>query len=113
MNSDPLRYQNVGAALTTVVKTGSTRLYSLTCYNANAASRFIQVFDATVVPTTTVTVPLLSFLVPVGAQIIVGSDFFTEMGLPLSSGLVWAFSTTVAVYTAAMATDQQTAMFYV
>lgn len=112
MISDPLSFKDVAANATTVIKTGAGRVYSATCHNANASSRYLQLFDRATVPVTTTTVPDESFLVPTGAQIIVGSDYFTENGKSYASGIAWAFSTTRDVYTAGSAADQQTHVFY-
>lgn len=108
----PSKYTNVAANATTVVRTGGGLLFSATCHNANAASRYLQFFDLAVVPTSTTTVPALCFLVPTASQIIVGMDLFTELGWKYSTGLAWAFSTTRDVYTAGSAGDQQTTLFY-
>lgn len=113
MLTDPLVYKNVAAAATAVIRTGAGRVYSATCHNSNAAARYLQLFDLAVVPTTTVTVPTETFLVPSGAQIIIGSDYFTTFGLPYTTGLAWAFSTTRDVYTAGSAADQQTHVYYI
>ena len=113
MLTDPLQYKNVAAVATAVIKTGAGRIYSATCNNSNAAARYLQFFDLGVVPTSTTTIPDESFLVPAGAQIIVGSDYFTTFGRPYTSGLAWAFSTTRDVYTAGTGADQQTHVYYV
>lgn len=109
-----MKYTNIATAATTVIdSTGTARFVgSVTCHNANAATRYVQLFDLAVVPTTTATVPTFCFLVPAGAQIIVGTDFFTNDGYKFIVGLTWAFSTTRDVYTAATASDQQTTIIY-
>lgn len=107
----PNRYSNVGVDITAVVRPGVATVYSLTCSNANAASRFLQLHNLTTAPTAGL-VPAESFLVPAGATIIVGTDYFTNNGLNFSVGLAFAFSTTRDTYTAGVAADQQTHINY-
>lgn len=115
MNSGYNSFKDLGANATLNVSKRPCRVFSLACHNENAADRYIQLHDTATVPTTTVTVPVFSFLVPTGAMIIVGTDFFGPGGLAVQAtfgtpgaGLAFAFSTTKDVYTAATASEQST-----
>lgn len=79
-----------GAVKSLTLLTGPGTLCSLQGYNANAATRYIQLFDAATMPADTA-VPLAVIAVP--AQ----SNFFLELihsGLPFHYGLQLAVSTT-------------------
>lgn len=104
----PSQFSNLGANATLNIKASAGNVFSLSCHNENAADRWVQLHNTATVPTTGVTVPIYSFLVPTNAQIVVGSDFFTNDGVNFSTGIAFAFSTTKDVYTAATAADQST-----
>lgn len=106
------RFINIGANSTLNVKSSTGNIFSLYCNNANAASRYIQIHNTATVPAGGAA-PVLSFLIPPTSQIIVGTDFFTNEGLNLSTGIAFAFSTTRDTYTAGSASDQQTSVNYV
>ena len=44
----------------------------------------------------------------IGALLVVGTEFFTAMGLLFDNGIAFAFSTTSGTYTAGSAADQTT-----
>lgn len=114
MLTHALRHQTVaGSAATVLVKSGAGCLYSAYLHNANAAVRYLQFFDTVTLPTSTSTVPLISVAIPATAGVIVGVDLFTSFGWRFTTGLVWAYSTTRDVYTAATASEQQTLVFYI
>ena len=104
-------FKNLGANATLNVKPAAGMVFSLSCYNVNAADRFIQLHDTATVPASS-DVPKVSILVPTGAQVIVGTDFFTNEGINFTSGIAFAFSTTAATYTAGSAGDQQTTVTF-
>lgn len=106
------RFINIGANATLNVKSSTGNIFSLYCNNANAASRYIQIHNTATIPAGGAA-PVLSFLIPPTSQIIVGTDFFTNEGLNLSTGIAFAFSTTRDTYTAGSASDQQTSVNYV
>lgn len=110
--NSPSRFQNLGANATLNVKATPGNVFSLTCYNANAAAQYVQLHNTDTVPSTGVTVPIYCFLVPPASQIIVGTDFFTNNGVNFATGIAFAFSTTRDVYTAATAGDQSTRILY-
>lgn len=111
--NSPTRFMNVAANATLNVKSSTGNVFSAYCINSNAAARYFQLHNTATVPTSTVTVPVLSFLVPPASQIIIGADFFTNEGLNFATGIAFAFSTTRDVYTAGAAGDQQTAVNYI
>lgn len=100
-------YRNLGTHVTKVVHEGSVDVMAFRCVNKNAAARYLQLFDSTTVPASGA-VPTAVFTVPLTSAISVGSEFFSLQGLLFKDGLVWAFSTTEATYTAGAAADQVT-----
>ena len=64
------------------------------------------------VPLVGAEVPLISFPVPSGDTVVIGTDFFTNNGIPCAVGITFAFSTTLTTYTAAVAADQVTHITY-
>jgi hypothetical protein len=108
----PSLFTNFGADATKVVsKISESRVFSLSCHNINAASRYLQLHD-TVTALAGTEVPLVSFLVPAGATVIIGTDWFSNEGLRFSVGITFAFSTTEGTYTAGTNTDQFTQIRY-
>ena len=105
-------FSNLGANATLNVKATAGKVYSLTCHNENASDRWVQLHNTATVPSTGVTVPILSFLVPVNSQLIIGEDFFGSEGISFATGIAFAFSTTKDVYTAATAGDHSTHIRY-
>jgi hypothetical protein len=101
----PTRFANLGANATLNVKATPGNVFSLTCHNENAAERYLQLHDSATVSSGA---PLFSFLVPTLAQIIVGTDFFTQAGAHFPTGIAFGFSTTKETYTAGTATDHST-----
>ena len=105
--------RSLGAAVAKVVKSSAGRLYMLQCVNLNAAIRYLQLHDLATTPGGGST-PLESW--PVAAsggllnldQVALGS-----LGVPFSTGLTWAFSTTALTYTAGTATDAIVTVRYV
>lgn len=107
--ASPSRFQNLGANATLNVKATAGNVFSLTCFNANASARYLLLHNSATVSSGA---PLYSFLVPAGAQIIVGTDFFTTAGVNFSTGIAFGFSTTRDTYTAGTASDQTTVILY-
>lgn len=107
----PSAFSNLGANATLNVKASAGRVFSLSCFNNNAASRYIQLHNTTTTPAGGAA-PVHSFLVPTGSQIVIGADFFTNEGIGFGTGIAFAFSTTRNTYTAATAGDQSTFVNY-
>lgn len=107
----PSTFKNLGANATLNVKSSAGTVFSLSCANANAASRYIQLHNTTTVPGGGA-VPIFSFLVTSGNQIVIGTDFFTNEGVAFATGIAFAFSTTQNTYTAGSAGDQSTWVQY-
>lgn len=105
----PTRFQNLGANATLNVKVTAGNVFALTCYNANASARYLQLHNSATVSSGA---PLYSFLVPPASQIIVGTDFFTNEGANFSTGIAFGFSTARDTYTAGTNTDQTTVIHY-
>jgi hypothetical protein len=107
----PSDHKNLGAATNAVVKATPGFVNSLTCYNTNAASRFLLLFNQTTA-LTGAEVPVESFLIPTGTQIVIGEDYFTRNGRFFDTGIVWGFSTTANSFTAGTASEQSTFIKY-
>lgn len=107
----PTVFTNLGANATLNVKASTGNIYSLSCANANAAPRWIQLHNTATTPSGGAA-PAYSFLVPAGGQIIIGTDFFTQEGANFAAGIAFAFSTTRDTYTAGTAADQATVIHY-
>mgnify|MGYP003656561733 CR=1 FL=1 len=104
-------FKNLAADATLNVKPAAGIVFSASCYNTNAASRFLQLHDTATTPSAAA-VPKVSILVPTGSQVIVGTDFFSNEGVGFTNGIAFAFSTTAATYTAGSAGDQQTTVTF-
>lgn len=102
-DAGPNRFTNIGS-VTAAVRAGSTRIFSLSADNANAADRYLQLHNLAAVPTGA-EVPVQSFRCPANSTIIVGTDYFTNNGTNFPLGLMFAFSTTRDTYTAATGSD--------
>lgn len=108
----PTQFSNLGEDATLNVKASAGNVFSLACHNKNEADRYVQLHNTATVPTSGVTVPVFTFLVPAGSQIIIGTDFFTNAGCHFATGIAFAFSTTIDVYTAATASEHSTWVQY-
>lgn len=105
---DPTTFQSVGAATTANVKAAAGSLLSFTATNRNAAARYFQIYN-----TTGATTPVLyQWLIPAGSMVVIGTDFFTDMGWPLTTGITWGMSTTAGSYVAATASETDAAGSY-
>lgn len=111
MPTSPNSFANLGANVTLAVKAGRTVVFSLSCDNANAADRYLQLHNLATVPTGG-EAPVEAWRVPTGSTIIVGTDYFTDAGIVFALGCMFAFSTTRDTYTAGSASDQATRIKY-
>jgi len=91
--------QGVGA-LPGNIKSSAGNIFSLYIFNANASNRFFQLFNSTGAPSGT---PLMSFMIPGGGSVVLGTDFFGPGGFNFSTGITAGMSTTQTTYTAATA----------
>lgn len=110
-SSSPTRFANLGANATLNVKTSAGNVFSLYCNNENAADRFVQLHNTATVPSNP-DVPLYTFRVPAGGDVLVGSDFFSAAGVAFTVGIAFAFSTTKDTYTAGTASEHSTLVLY-
>lgn len=109
--SSPTRFANLGANATLNVKASSGNVFSLYCYNDNAALRFIQLHNTATVPADQA-VPLYSFPVNPSNFSLIDEAFFSAAGANFSTGIAFAFSTTRNTYTAGTNTDQATVIHF-
>lgn len=107
----PSSFENLGANATLNVKASAGNVFSLTCHNENASDRYIQLHNTATTPGGAAA-PVESFLIPAGAQIVIGTDYFTEAGTHFATGIAFAFSTTKDTYTAGTAGDHTTRIKY-
>lgn len=107
----PSLFRNAGANATLNVKASAGTLISFSCYNTNAAARFIQIWDsATTAGSGTLKI---SKLVPANSETVIGADYLSAAGLACSSGIAFGYSTTRDTYTAATAGEQSTEVLYI
>lgn len=92
------------ASGTSILKNMPGSVFAITVFNANAAARYLQLHNLAAALSGS-EVPAFTCLVPAGAQIIIGTDFFGETGMTFAIGIVIALSTTRETYTAATASD--------
>lgn len=110
-------FTNFGANATLNVATGKVAIKGVTCYNGNAAARYLQLHNTATTPSASA-VPAWFVLVPAGQMIVLGNDFFGDDGMLLGPpgttflGCAFAFSTTARTYTAGTATDQDTQIMW-
>lgn len=110
----PLRFKDLGAHDNALVKGSAGNVYSLSCHNHSATKvrRYIQLHNTVGSLTSGTSVPLFSFLIPSDSQIIVGTDFFTNEGAYFDTGITFAVSSTLDVYTNSTSADQSTWINY-
>lgn len=107
---------NAGAATAISVKATPGNLYWVSCSNANAAVRYLQIHDKASAPTAGNT-PILSFVIPAGTAAAPSIAEITSAMLGPSiycaTGIALGISTTAGTYTAATANEHQTNWGYV
>jgi len=108
----PSLFTNFGTDPDVSVKATPGVVLSFSCHNLNGSSRFAQLHNKASAPGAG-DVPLLTFLIPTGAMIVLGTDFFTQAGIAFGTGIAFGFSTTEATYTAGVSTDQFTQITYI
>lgn len=110
-SASPSRFANLGADVAKNVKATSGNVFSLYCYNDNAAIRFLQLHNTATIPADQ-DVPVYSFPVNAANFSLIDEAFFDPAGVNFSLGIAFAFSTTKATYTAGSAGDQNTVIHY-
>lgn len=93
-------------------KASAGNVFGFMVRNLNAATRYFQLHSKASAPGAADIPYLPSFIVPSGAQLLIGAEFFGPNGIYFSTGIASGFSTTEANYTAGAAGDQYTAVFY-
>ncbi len=103
-------YANRGASAAAVVAAHEAIVFAVSCANANAGARWIQLRNSKAAPSPgdAVGADGVEFPVPALGTTIIGADFFTAGGVRFPTGVTVAFSTTSGTYTAGAAGDQQT-----
>jgi hypothetical protein len=86
----------------TSVTTAATELFTISVYNANAALRYLKIYNTNVAPTVGTTVPVLVIPLKAGDY----TSIAWAKGFYLSTGLAYALTTGAATAdTAAVGTD--------
>jgi hypothetical protein len=111
------KISDLGANVTLNVKASAGSIFSIYCLNLNVAARYLQIHNTATTPAGSA-VPALTFLVPPSVSGIPGvlaldSSMLGAAGNNFSSGIAFAFSTTVATYTAGAAADQITEILFI
>ena len=110
MSSSATLFKNLGANSTLNIKDSTGIVYSIACYNTNGAARFIQLWNSAT--DATAGTLICSFLISSNSQIIIGTDFFTSLGINFSSGIAFGYSTSATTYSAGTAGEQMTFVSY-
>lgn len=89
-----------GTVSAKVVKTVPGSILSITALNTSGGPLYLQVHNKATIPLSTEVPKWVSWLVPAGASITIGTEFFTENGSYCSFGIGWAMSAVPERYTA-------------
>lgn len=81
-----------------VIKAAAGNLFQITAFNANAATRFLHIFDLAAVPANGTAPDWVPIPVPTNQSV---AHFFGEEGLPFGTGITIAVSTTRTTLTLA------------
>lgn len=101
-----------GVATKANVKNAAGNVLGVVGTNANGSARWFQLHNKATAPVAT-EVPLYSFWVAAGGNIVIGSEFFIGSGGAFSTGIGWAWSTTAGTFTdSATASDHTTTIHY-
>lgn len=84
------RYNSAAQQASAIVKASAGLLLFLHVYNANAAARWLQVFDAAALPADNA-IPLLTFPVAIAGTYTLN---LAPLGLPMRNGIIVCNSTT-------------------
>lgn len=109
---EPTVYQDAGSATNLVAKSSAGRVLNIVATNANAAVRYLQLFNRATTLSGGETA-LVWFLMPAGtaaapAVIERGSEFWGKYGKLFDTGITWGVSTTATTFTAATAGEHTT-----
>lgn len=93
----------IGTSAGANLKTSAGNVYSFSCTNLNALTRYFQLFDTAGSPSGT---PVASF--PVygnGGLLVIGQDLIGGNGIQFTTGIAWGISTAALTYTVATASE--------
>lgn len=105
------RFWSAGT-VTYVVKASPGNLRSYFGVNRNAATRYLQLHNLTAAPAGSA-VPVFSWPVAAGGNVIVEASFIGEAGDPFTTGITLAWSTAEGIYTAATAAEHSVGGYFV
>ncbi len=103
----PSPFANFGTLTAANVKGSAGKALAIAGFNANAATRYLQLHNKATIPLAT-EVPVFSFAVPTASGIVVDSGFFTAVGTAFSLGIGWAWSTTAGTFTDSATANEHT-----
>jgi len=96
------------------VVTGAHVLRGIHVGNANAAVRYLLLWDQVGAAATGETSPLYQFTIPAAGQFVIDDGFFGPSGLAFTSGIAWGVSTVRGTKDAlATAADHDVALAFV
>jgi len=102
-SSTPINFSSIGTNVTANIKASAGVLYSFNCTNLNDELRYLLIFNST---GSTAGTPLLSRPVYGNKGLLeIGMNVLGFSGLPLSTGITFAFSTAPLIYVAGSAID--------
>lgn len=107
----PTLFTNFGANATLNVKATAGNVYAIHCQNTNAAIRYIQLHNTATTPAGGA-VPLITFAIPASSSVTITHDLLVASGVYFSTGIAFAFSTTLGTYTAGTAAEQSTTILF-
>lgn len=95
---------SLGSVTNHCSKAALGNVFAVYATNANAATRYLQLFNKASAPTSTSEVPVFSFVLPAGSataqtSININESFFGQAGHMFAAGVAWGISTTPAVFT--------------
>ncbi len=105
-------FSDFGASNAASVKGSAGNVFSITCYNENAAIHYFQLHNKATAPIAT-EVPIFSIPVPPSGGVILDESFFSDRGTYFATGIGFAWSSTDATATLGTAGEQTTHIRYV
>lgn len=79
----------------TFVKGGSTKIYSWSLYNTNAAARYVKIYDKASIAAPGTDIPVATLMIP-GTTVGAGNNQSVEMGVALLKGFSFAITGGIA-----------------
>jgi hypothetical protein len=111
--STDTKIHRAGDSNTSVVKASGGRVMGFSVTNRGSAEKYFLLYNQASGAPSGATNLVAAFFVPIGAALVVGSEFFTETGLKqFPVGIVAAVSSAKNTYTAGTATEHDYQVVY-